>query len=243
MGSDETDAQLFRRKAQVAGCAGPSPSGEDYRRKAANTAQTAASAVSTARLAVEAAGKGRLTGPYVSVLLGEAETDLLAAQGTFESRQPPGEEADAVRERLGELLDDAADVLADVRIGARRGAVPVAVLGALGPADQSVRVEVAQRPADVVGALLVRQQQRLELAGRGQAQPGQGEQGFAAKVRAGLRHRRLAGPERLSRNIRSRRRGVATRRSGRVRSLISDNRRTAAGGRGARCGACCRGGI
>lgn len=41
------------------------------------------------------------------------------------------------------------------------GAVPVALLGTLGSADQSVRVEVAQRPANVVGALLVRQQQRL----------------------------------------------------------------------------------
>ncbi|MFE0774272.1 hypothetical protein [Streptomyces sp. NPDC058861] len=107
----------------VAGCAGSSRTDEDYRRKAANTAETAASAVSTARLAVEAAGRGRLTGPYVSVLLGEAEGDLLAAQGTFESRQPPGEAADAVRERLGVLLDDAADVLAEVRIGARRGEV------------------------------------------------------------------------------------------------------------------------
>ncbi|WP_411074460.1 hypothetical protein [Streptomyces sp. cmx-4-7] len=79
--------------------------------------------VLAARLAVEAAGRGRLTGPYVSVLLGGAETDLLAAQGTFESRQPPGETADAVRERLGTLLDDAADALAEVRIGARRGEV------------------------------------------------------------------------------------------------------------------------
>lgn len=109
--------------AAVAGCAGSSRSDEDYRHKAANTAEAAASAVSTARLAVEAAGKGRLTGPYVSVLLGEAETDLLAAQGTFESRQPPGEAADTVRERLGTLLDDAADALAEVRVGARRGEV------------------------------------------------------------------------------------------------------------------------
>ncbi|MFC8269488.1 hypothetical protein ACFUIZ_27785 [Streptomyces cinereoruber] len=109
--------------AAVAGCAGPSRTDEDYRRKAANTAEAAASAVSTARLAVEAAGRSRLTGPYVSVLLGEAETDLLAAQGTFESRQPPGETADTVRERLGPLLDEAADALAEVRIRARRGEV------------------------------------------------------------------------------------------------------------------------
>ncbi|QTA36707.1 hypothetical protein JHY03_69220 (plasmid) [Streptomyces sp. CA-256286] len=107
----------------VSGCAGSSRTDEDYRRKAAHTAETAASVVSTARLAVEAAGRGRVTGPYVSVLLGEAESDLIAAQGTFESRQPPGAEADIVRERLGTLLDDAADTLAEARIEARRGEV------------------------------------------------------------------------------------------------------------------------
>ncbi|MGJ7416064.1 hypothetical protein AB9128_09460 [Streptomyces cinereoruber] len=57
------------------------------------------------------------------MLLGEAESDLLTAQGTFESRQPPSEAADDIRDRLGTLLDDAADALAEVRIGARRGEV------------------------------------------------------------------------------------------------------------------------
>lgn len=42
----------------------------------------------------------------------------------------------------------------------RRGAVPVAVLGAVGPANQGrgFLQQVAQRPASMVGALLVRQQ-------------------------------------------------------------------------------------
>ncbi|MEU5279370.1 hypothetical protein AB0G87_23510 [Streptomyces asoensis] len=107
----------------VAGCAGSSRTDEDYRRKAANTAEAAASAVNTALIGVHAAGQDRTTGPYISVLLGEAESDLLAAQATFESRQPPSERADAVRERLGRVLDDAADALADLRIAARRGQV------------------------------------------------------------------------------------------------------------------------
>ncbi|WEH38345.1 hypothetical protein [Streptomyces sp. AM 2-1-1] len=107
----------------VSGCAGSSRTDADFRLKAANTAETAASAVSTARIAVQAAGEGRVSGPYVSVLLGEAESDLLAAQSTFESRQPPGASADTVRERLGALLDEAADTLAEVRVEARRGEV------------------------------------------------------------------------------------------------------------------------
>jgi hypothetical protein len=107
----------------LAGCAGSSRTDEDYRRKAANTAEAAASAVNTALIGVRAAGKGNVTGPYVSSLLGEAETDLLAAQSTFESRQPPSVKADAVRDRVGKVLEDAADALADVRIAARRGVV------------------------------------------------------------------------------------------------------------------------
>ncbi|MEV5439561.1 hypothetical protein AB0K80_26645 [Streptomyces sp. NPDC052682] len=79
--------------------------------------------MNTALIGVHAAGKGNVTGPYISSLLGEAETDLLAAQSTFESRQPPSEKADAVRDRVGEVLGDAADALADVRIAARRGEV------------------------------------------------------------------------------------------------------------------------
>ncbi|WP_327686429.1 hypothetical protein [Streptomyces sp. NBC_00467] len=107
----------------LSGCASSSRSDDDYRHKAANTAETAASAVNTARIGVQAGGEGRVTGPYLSILLGEAEKDLLAAQGTFESRQPPSPEADAVRDRLGDVLDDAADALAAVRIAVRRGQV------------------------------------------------------------------------------------------------------------------------
>ncbi|MGW7265149.1 hypothetical protein [Streptomyces sp. NPDC054842] len=107
----------------LGGCAGSSRSDEDYRSKAANTAEAAASAVNTALIGVRAAGRGDVSGPYVSTLLGEAESDLLAAQDTFESRQPPSEQADAVRERLGEVLQDADDALAGLRIAARRGEV------------------------------------------------------------------------------------------------------------------------
>ncbi|MBT2391824.1 hypothetical protein J7E87_20905 [Streptomyces sp. ISL-1] len=79
--------------------------------------------MNTARIGVQAAGEGRVTGPYLSTLLGEAETDLLDTQSSFESRQPPSTAADDVRDRLGRILNDAADALAQVRIAARRGQV------------------------------------------------------------------------------------------------------------------------
>ncbi|MBT2469119.1 hypothetical protein J7E97_14875 [Streptomyces sp. ISL-66] len=107
----------------AAGCAGSSRTEADYRLKAANTAEAAASAVGTARLAVEAAGRGKATGPYLSVLLGEAEKDLAGAEQAFTSRQPPGEAADKVRDQVEEALSDAGDALARARIAARRGQV------------------------------------------------------------------------------------------------------------------------
>jgi hypothetical protein len=69
-----------------------------------------------------------------------------------------------------------------------RGAVPVALLGAVGPADQGrgFSEQVAQRETDAVGVLLVRQQQCLELAGCSQAQLGEGEQDdFVSRQSAG----------------------------------------------------------
>lgn len=128
----------------AAGCAGSSRTDEDYRRKAANTAEAAVSAVNTALLGVRAAGEGKVTGPYVSTLLGEAEKDLSAAEDAFNTRQPPGERADRVRDRLGSVLSDAADALADVRIAARRGHIrelPEAGKGLVPVAERLKRLE------------------------------------------------------------------------------------------------------
>ncbi|MEU7697035.1 hypothetical protein [Streptomyces sp. NPDC039028] len=105
----------------VAGCAGSSRTDEDYRHKAANTVEAAASAVSTARLATEAAGRGNATSSYLSILLGEAEKDLAGAEQAFTSRQPPSKSSDTIRQDVGEALSAAGDALADARIAARRG--------------------------------------------------------------------------------------------------------------------------
>lgn len=105
----------------AAGCAGSSRSDEDYRLKAANTAEAAASAVSTARLAAQTAGRGNAGSSYLSVLLGEAEKDLAGAEQAFTSRQPPSKAADEVREEVAEALSEAGDALAAARIAARRG--------------------------------------------------------------------------------------------------------------------------
>jgi hypothetical protein len=102
-------------------CTGAVRSFDVYEAKAGETAKVAASAVQTARLAVDAARGGRAYGRYLSQVLAEAEEDAGAAEGTFDAIQPPDRRADQLRDRLDELLTTATSALAELRIAARRG--------------------------------------------------------------------------------------------------------------------------
>jgi hypothetical protein len=116
-------AGLLAAAAVVAasGCAGPSRTDDDYRHKAANTAETARSAVKTVRLGVQADDRHKVTGPYLSILVGRAEDQLSSVQQTFDSRQPPSSHADDIRDSLDKLLVKASDTVSQVRIAVRRG--------------------------------------------------------------------------------------------------------------------------
>jgi hypothetical protein len=103
------------------GCAGSSRTDDDYRHKAANTAETARSAVETVRLGVRADDRHKVTGPYLSILVGRAEDQLSSVQQTFDSRQPPSSHADDIRDSLDKLLVKASDTVSQVRIAVRRG--------------------------------------------------------------------------------------------------------------------------
>jgi hypothetical protein len=102
-------------------CTGPVGSTNVYESKAGATAETVASAVETARLAVDAGSQGKAFGRYLTQVLAEASEDADAAQGTFDAIQPPDQRADELRASLDDLLSDATDTLADLRIAARRG--------------------------------------------------------------------------------------------------------------------------
>ena len=109
----------------LAGCVphpvGPARTYAKYEGKAVTTAESAVSAVQTARLVVETAAKGNATATFTAMLLSEQEESLSGLQGTFGSIQPPDERADDLRDELGELLGDAADHVSTLRIIARRG--------------------------------------------------------------------------------------------------------------------------
>jgi hypothetical protein len=105
----------------VGACTGPVRSSEVYESKAGQTAGTAASAVQTALLAVDAAKGDKAFGRYLTQVLVEAEEDAGSAQGTFDGIQPPDQRADELRGRLDGLLTEATGTLAELRIAARRG--------------------------------------------------------------------------------------------------------------------------
>jgi hypothetical protein len=117
-------------------CTGPVRSTNVYQSKAGDTAATVASAVETARLAVQAAQDGDAYGRYLTQVLVEASEDADAAQGTFDGIQPPDHRADRLRDQLDGLLGEATDTLAELRTLARRGrfdqlAAPAAPLAGL----------------------------------------------------------------------------------------------------------------
>ena len=105
----------------VGACTGPVRSSDVYESKAGQTAATAASAVQTAALAVDAAKGNKAFGRYLTQLLVEAEEDAGSAQGTFDGIQPPDQRADELRSRLDDLLTEATGTLAELRVAARRG--------------------------------------------------------------------------------------------------------------------------
>ena len=108
-----------------AGCVshpvGPARTMGTYAGKATTTAKSALSQVETVRLVADIADRDRATAPYVSTVVSEAEEAIDGLAGTFGSIQPPNEEADGLRGELAELLSEALDHTAAVRIAVRRG--------------------------------------------------------------------------------------------------------------------------
>jgi hypothetical protein len=102
-------------------CVGPARSFDAYEGKAADTADSAVSAVGTARLAVDAAAGGRAFAPYLSVVLAEAERDVRSSIDIFASIQPPDARSNTLRTQLLDLLDRTVAVLSELRITARWG--------------------------------------------------------------------------------------------------------------------------
>jgi alkanesulfonate monooxygenase SsuD/methylene tetrahydromethanopterin reductase-like flavin-dependent oxidoreductase (luciferase family) len=105
----------------AAGCAGPSRTDDDYRHKVANTAETMQGLIGTVQVALEAAARDRVPGPYLSVTLAETDDDASATVDTFDSVQPPSKTADQLRNKLDTLMQQTTSAMDDLRITVRRG--------------------------------------------------------------------------------------------------------------------------
>lgn len=103
------------------GCVAPAFNLSQYQAKVAKTADEAASALETARLATNAAVRHGLYDSPIEVSLEDSEDIIGSISGTFASVQPPNAKADALRDQLLVLLEQASSVVERARIAFRRG--------------------------------------------------------------------------------------------------------------------------
>ena len=117
--------------AMAAACVAPARTFDDFEGKAVTSAESAASEARTAILTSSVAEGSRIPGPTASVIVAEAAVGATSARDTFASIQPPDPESDALRAELLPVLGQAADLIASMRIAARRSdAQTMAAIGA-----------------------------------------------------------------------------------------------------------------
>ena len=105
----------------LAACVAPARSSSAYEGKTAASAEAAVSAARTVLLAAGIAGRGSAFSPTVSSVVADAEGDAQHARDAFASIQPPDTEMDRLRSRVLPDIERVIEVIARVRIAARRG--------------------------------------------------------------------------------------------------------------------------
>ncbi|MFB9629821.1 hypothetical protein [Nonomuraea helvata] len=105
----------------VAGCSSPAWNDRDYELKAASSAETVGSTVEVVRLAV--GGDGRLTRPYLKVLLTNAAEQVQGVNDQFGGVQPPTERAEQLGEQLLKVTEQAEKVVSGLLVEVRRDRV------------------------------------------------------------------------------------------------------------------------
>ena len=106
--------------AMASACVAPARTFDDFEGKAVTSAESAASDARTAILTASVAERSRLPGPTTSVIVAEAAVGASSVRDTFASIQPPDAESDALRVELLPVLGRGADLIASMRIAARR---------------------------------------------------------------------------------------------------------------------------
>jgi hypothetical protein len=107
----------------VTACTGPARTASTYQSKAVNTADEVVSAARTVLLAAEIRDEGRSFPQTIAITIENAETDAETARDAFSSIQPPDAASDGIRATLLPTVEHVCDVIAAVRIAARRADV------------------------------------------------------------------------------------------------------------------------
>ncbi|GAA4059636.1 hypothetical protein [Nonomuraea soli] len=123
----------------VTSCSSPAWDHHDYALKAGMTAESAASDVEFVRLAVQ--HEPDLTRPYLKTVLTEAAGSLSSLNDQFGAVQPPSASADAMRDQVLGLTQEAAEQVQDLLIQVRRDRIadPAGAAAALGEVGAELR--------------------------------------------------------------------------------------------------------
>lgn len=108
----------------LVGCNPVITSSADYRTAGARTAGDASAQVASAAMAAQLAIDDRAFRSYLAVVAGDAEDALSGIANTFGSLQPPTGDDVVTREMLLDLLSEAQDDVAAVRIAIEAGDKP-----------------------------------------------------------------------------------------------------------------------
>jgi hypothetical protein len=103
----------------AASCAGPTHGRTDYQLKLANTAESLDSSAQTVLLAANLIQHGEAFGPYTADVISDAEDDASSAQQTFDTRQPPDDASNQLRDKADKTLQDVVSAITDARVAAR----------------------------------------------------------------------------------------------------------------------------
>ena len=103
----------------VAGCVAPAFDSGAFTHNAIEALDSAQSQTRTAYLAVQAKLDDKLTQPYVDNVVTESEDAMGPIEDSFGNVDPPTAADGKLRDDVGQLLSDAADVLSTARIAVR----------------------------------------------------------------------------------------------------------------------------
>ena len=118
-GSGCARSRLSSSRLVCAGCAGTTSTADDYRDKVRHTANALISVAGSAQLAARQYLDGRLPQAYADYVISRAEQDGSSIQNTFDTRQPPDDAADRLRNQIDQPLQQTTGDLTDLRVAVR----------------------------------------------------------------------------------------------------------------------------